>query len=257
METKGNESSILNEYKQDDKMTTEEVLAEIEEIEKESRELSAISKARMDAIDKEIREFDEKHAPKAHPVLSEIFDWVKTIVFALLIALILNKVILVNAHVPTGSMENTIMPGDRLFGSRLAYLKSEPQRGDIIIFRYPVDEEEIYIKRLIGLPGETVEIKDGKVLIDGEILEEDYLKEEWMVRNSGLVFDVPEGYCFVMGDNRNNSLDGRYWAEEAVYEGLADSIEEAIEEKYCFVEIDSIMGKAIVRYYPSIKRLDK
>lgn len=190
-------------------------------------------------------------------IVREIFSWVKTIGLAFIIALFLNHFVIVNANVPTGSMEDTIQPGDRLIGFRLSYIKEQPKRGDIIIFTYPIDEEETYIKRIIGLPGETVEIRDGKVYIDGSRhpLTEDYIKETWIVENDGLIFHVPEGHYFVMGDNRNNSLDGRYWAQEAVDYGLVDTVEEAVQEAYCFVSEDAILGKAIFRYYPSVKKL--
>ena len=105
------------------------------------------------------------------------------------------------------------MPGDRLLGLRLTYLFSDPQRGDIVVFKYPVDESVNYIKRIIGLPGETVEIRDSKVYINGSEtpLEEDYLKEEWVDVNDGFTFQVPEDCYLMMGDNRNDSSDARYW----------------------------------------------
>lgn len=97
------------------------------------------------------------------------------------------------------------------------------------MFEYPVDEKQTYIKRVIGLPGETVEIRDGHIYIDGseKPLEEDYLKETWIWENDGYTFEVPEGCYFVLGDNRNDSEDGRLWANEAIKEGLASTPEEA------------------------------
>ena len=194
---------------------------------------------------------------KTKSIIKEIFSWIKVIILAFVVALLLNKFVIVNANVPTGSMEDTIQPGDRLIGFRLSYLFSEPERGDIIIFEYPVDPEEIYIKRIIGLPGEKIEIRDAKVYIDGSKtpLEEPYLKEDWIIENDGLELMIPEGHYFVMGDNRNNSLDGRYWATEAVMNELVSTLEEAVEQKYCFVSEDAILGKAIFRYYPSISGL--
>lgn len=191
---------------------------------------------------------------KKKEIIKEILSWIKVIVLAFVVALLLNKFVIVNANVPTGSMENTIQPGDRLIGFRLSYLFQEPKRGDIVIFEYPVDPEEIYIKRVIGLPGEKIEIRNSEVFIDGsaEPLKEPYLKEDWIVENDGLDLTVPEGYYFVMGDNRNNSLDGRYWATEAVMNELAPTLEEAVKQKYCFVSKDAILGKAIFRYYPSV-----
>ena len=99
----------------------------------------------------------------------EILSWLVTIFLAVLAALIIKNFIIINANIPSGSMENTIMEGDRIFGFRLAYHDKTPQRGDIIIFKYPDDEEENYIKRVIGLPGETVLIRDAQVYIDGSV----------------------------------------------------------------------------------------
>ncbi len=82
----------------------------------------------------------------------ELLEWVKIIVSAALIAFVLNTFIIANSEVPSGSMENTIMTGDRVIGSRLAYLFDEPERGDIVIFRFPDNEKIYYVKRVIGLP---------------------------------------------------------------------------------------------------------
>ena len=163
----------------------------------------------------------------------ELLSWILTFAFAIGVALFLKNFIIINATVPTGSMENTIMPGDDLLGLRTAYLFKDPQRGDIIIFKFPDDESQKFIKRIIGLPGDLVQIEDGKVYINGSTtsLEEPYLKEEW-TRNTGpFEFVVPEGCYFVMGDNRNDSLDSRYWDNP-------------------FVTEDEIIGKAEFIYYP-------
>ena len=197
--------------------------------------------------------FDQKQEslePEQEPSdKNELFHWILTLAIAVIIALCVNRFVLVNAEIPSGSMENTIMTHDRLIGFRFAYWFEEPQRGDIILFEYPVDETQIYIKRVIGLPGETVEIRDGHIYIDGseKPLEEDYLKETWIWENDGYTFEVPEGCYFVLGDNRNDSEDGRLWANEAIKEGLASTPEEA--EQYSFVRKDQIKGKAIFKYY--------
>lgn len=165
--------------------------------------------------------------------LREVMSWVLNFAIALGIALLIKNFLIINADVPTGSMENTIMPGDRFLGNRLAYLIDGPERGDIVVLKYPDDESETYVKRVIGLPGETVEILDGKIYIDGstEPLEEDYLKEEWTVATGPYTFEVPEGSYFVMGDNRNDSWDARYW-------------------KNTYVAKDKILGKALFLYWP-------
>ena len=128
----------------------------------------------------------------------ELFQWVAAIVAAVLIALAIDNFVIVNAQIPSGSMENTIMTGDRVIGNRFAYSFSDPQRFDIIIFRYPDDESQLFIKRIIGLPGETVEIQDGKIYLNGsdEPLE-DVQTKETMVGSFG-PYTVPENSYFVM-----------------------------------------------------------
>ena len=188
----------------------------------------------------------------------EIISWIQVIVAAVVIALLINSFIIVNATVPSGSMENTIMPGDRLFGLRLTYLFSDPERGDIVVFRYPVDaslgKKTNYIKRIIGLPGETVEIRNAKVYINGseEPLDEPYLKEEWHRMNDGLIFEVPDECYLMLGDNRNNSSDSRYWALCAVqdYHEAGKEITEEEAMALSFVKRKQILGKAYVRYWP-------
>ena len=98
-------------------------------------------------------------------IKKEIFSWIKTILLALVLAWAVNNFVVVNATVPTGSMENTIMPNDRIIAFRLSYLTKEPQRGDIVIFRYPDDPtgETLYVKRVMGLPGDTIEVISGAV----------------------------------------------------------------------------------------------
>lgn len=188
-------------------------------------------------------------------VKKEVRDWILVILFAVVATLIVKNFILVNAGVPTSSMVSLIDPGDRLIGFRLAYVFDEPERGDVVIFNYPIDESQKFIKRVIGLPGETVEIRDGKIYIDSnpEPLVEDYLPEEWTVNNDGLFYKVPENAYFVLGDNRNISKDARYWAGEALSLGLAETKEEA--EKYTFVTDEQLLGKAIFKYYPRFRLL--
>lgn len=165
--------------------------------------------------------------------IKEFLNLLITFLVAMAITLVLKNYVIINANVPTGSMENTIMTGDNLFGYRLAYLNEEPERGDIIFFYFPDDETQKYVKRIIGLPGEHVYITNGKVYIDdsAEPLDEPYLKEEWVKGTGTFDFEVPEGCYLVLGDNRNNSMDSRFWVNPYVSE-------------------EKIIGKALFVYYP-------
>ena len=137
----------------------------------------------------------KKPEEKTSPV-KEILSWVLTIAFAIVAAILIKNYVIINANIPSGSMENTIQIGDDIFGFRLAYTFSDPKRGDIVIFNAPDSPSEKYIKRVIGLPGETVTIEDGQVYIDGEALEEDYLKsnqsgeDPWTVNAGPYEFKV-------------------------------------------------------------------
>lgn len=209
-----------------DKETEEEIILSPKELKKKRRE--------------------EKRA--AHPGLYALLDWVIVIVVALAVALFINFFIIVNSTVPTGSMENTIMSGSRMLGFRVAYLFGEPEHGDIIVFRYPDDPSQYFVKRVIGLPGETVEVIDGIVYVDGVAQEEDYINDNYWLEYESIKDDpqaveaqgkrynagpytVPEDSYFVMGDNRGNSRDSRMWTNT-------------------FVTKKAIIGKAWLCYWP-------
>ena len=185
---------------------------------------------------------------------AEILSWVEVIVIAVVLALFIDNFIIINATVPSGSMEQTIMTGSRVLGTRFSYWFKDPQRGDIVVFKYPIDEAKgkntKYIKRIIGLPGETVEIREGAVYIDGEKLEETYINGTWTERNDGFTFEVPEDHYLMLGDNRNNSSDARYWAELAVRDGLAKDPDDEDALSYQYVARKKILGKAYFCYWP-------
>lgn len=168
---------------------------------------------------------------KINNIVKEIFSFLLSFAAAVAIALLIQRFVIINANIPSGSMENTIMTSDRLIGNRLSYLFGKPQRGDIVIFRYPDDESQLFVKRVIGLPGETVTIEEAKVYINGERLDEPYLKETWVVDAGPYSFEVPVGCYLVLGDNRNNSKDARYWVNS-------------------YVKEEQMLGKAVFRYWP-------
>lgn len=184
-----------------------------------------------------------------HSLVHDFFDFFKTVIPAIVLAWFITHFLIANAIVPTGSMESTIMTGSRLIGNRLAYSFGKlPERGDIVIFKYPDNESIYYVKRIIGIPGDIVEIIPdvdaesethvlnsaiGHVYINGHPIYEDYLNEP-MVVNKYMKFEVPEGAYFCMGDNRNNSYDSRYWDNHFVYE-------------------DKIIAKVVFQYWNTFK----
>ncbi|MGI6094299.1 MAG: signal peptidase I [Lachnospiraceae bacterium] len=179
----------------------------------------------------------EKKKKIGNTVLRELWEYIKMIIIVVLVVYVVNNVLLINAQIPSESMEKTIMTGDRIFGNRLAYLNSKPERFDVVIFRYPDNEEQLFIKRVIGLPGETLNIIDGKVYVDGSDtpLDDSFIPEA-AVGSYG-PYEVPEGCYFMLGDNRNYSKDSRFWINT-------------------YVKEDQILGKAVLRYFPSVKIIE-
>lgn len=183
--------------------------------------------------------------------LNDFLEFAAPLLIGVIIAWLILQYVIVNAIIPSSSMMNQICTGDRVIGNRLTYKLSNPKRFDIAIFNYPVDESKLYIKRIIGLPGETVDIVDGLIYVNesSEPLDEWYLPEEWINSNTGYHFEIPEGCYLMLGDNRNYSADARFWAEEASDYGLDNS------EEYTYVQKNKILAKAVFTYYPRIKLL--
>jgi signal peptidase I len=167
---------------------------------------------------------------------STLREYFESICVAVILALFVRTFVVQAFKIPTGSMENNLLIGDHLLVNKFVFaptmtgvedalLPIDPiRRGDIVVFKYPEDPERDFIKRVIGLPGETIELKNKKVHIDGKPLDEPYVhflfpagdpgdsgSTDFDVRrNYGLV-SVPAGHYFMMGDNRDNSQDSRYW----------------------------------------------
>lgn len=174
-----------------------------------------------------------------------VCDWMSTILYmlgAVAIGLFLMYFVIIHSVIPSGSMLETIQLDDHIIGNRLAYTFSEPKRGDIIIFYAPdksyMNPDTIYIKRLIGLPGETIDITNGVVTVttkDGQVfvLQEDYLGS--VDTASYGTFVVPEGHYFFLGDNRQSSYDARKWSNS--YVPREDIIAKAVCKIYKNFEI--------------------
>lgn len=205
---------------------------------------SSEAKAEGKAFDKEEKtKKSYKKEEKANSLVREILSWIEVLVMAAVIAFCINTFIIANSKVPTGSMETTIMPGDRVIGSRLHYRFGEPERGDIAIFVYPDDEARgirtYYVKRVIGMPGDTIDIVDGKVYLNGsaEPLDEPYIREE-MELEPPMHFEVPEDSYFMMGDNRNYSSDSRRWRTTH------------------YVKREKMVAKVMFQYFPKLRKLN-
>lgn len=168
----------------------------------------------------------------------EILSWVILIAVAYVLAFIITHFIIIKTEIISGSMIDTLNVGDKVVGNRLAYLFDDPQRGDVVFFKFPDNEQKTYVKRIIGLPGETVEIVDGKVYIDGAAvpLDEDAYLDEEMEGSFG-PYEVPENCYFMLGDNRNVSIDSRYWEKK-------------------FVPRENLQGKAWFRYRPNLSKVE-
>jgi signal peptidase I len=160
-------------------------------------------------------------------------EYFESICIAVILALFVRTFVVQAFKIPTGSMENNLLIGDHLLVNKFVYaptttalermvLPIDPiRRGDIIVFKYPEDPERDFIKRVIGLPGETIELKNKKVHIDGTPLDEPYVQylippdEEGAYESDVRVqygpVTVPDDHYFMMGDNRDNSQDSRYW----------------------------------------------
>jgi signal peptidase I len=171
---------------------------------------------------------------------SEFWDWIKALGIALLLAVLIRQFLFTNYIVYGESMMPTIQEGNRLIVNKLGYTFSKPTRFDLVVFH--ANTQEDYIKRVIGLAGDSIEYKDDKLYVNEQYVEEPYLDKfkKQLGNNSQLTGDfnlgdytgkstVPNGYVFVMGDNRLHSIDSRHLG---------------------FIPIDQIVGEVNLRYWP-------
>jgi len=140
-------------------------------------------------------------------------DYLKAAVIAVGLALIIRTFIVQAFKIPSESMVDTLLVGDHLLVNKLVYNFEPIQRGDIVVFRYPLDPNRDFVKRVVGLPGETIEMRQTTVYVNGAPLTESYTRyEDYAGYRHGFgPFTVPEGAVFMMGDNRDNSQDSRVW----------------------------------------------
>jgi len=139
---------------------------------------------------------------------------VESLVWAIALALLIRTFIIAPFKIPSGSMRPTLIEGDRILVSKFLYRFRAPQRGEIIVFRYPSDTKRPFIKRLVAMGGDTVEIRDGAVLVNGEPLEDlgaPYYYNRGDFGGLGQVIEVPPDQYYVLGDNSSASHDSRFW----------------------------------------------
>ena len=147
---------------------------------------------------------------KSRGIAGEILSFLLYVVVVVGITFLIIHYVGQRTYVSGSSMENTLSDGDNLIVDKITYRFSDPKRYDIIVFPYQYEENTYFIKRIIGLPGETVQIVDGTIYINGEVLDESYGRE--VMKNSGMAADpitLGEDEYFVLGDNRNDSTDSR------------------------------------------------
>jgi signal peptidase I len=187
---------------------------------------------------------------EAKPVKSKhiVREYAESIIIAILLALVIRTFVVQAFKIPSGSMEDTLAIGDHIlvnkfiYGSRIPFTGSrilkirDPRQGDVIVFEYPEDTSKDFIKRVVGTPGDTVEVKDKRVYVNGKLYanphevhkEADTIPKELQPRDNKDAVKVPPGSYFVMGDNRDRSYDSRFWG---------------------FVSMDKIKGMAFIKYW--------
>jgi len=166
-----------------------------------------------------------QNSPEKHGVLGFLVDILETLVLAVILFFVINAVS-ARIKVDGSSMEPTLHNGEFILVSKVNYMLGEPQRGDVVVFDFPRNITQEYIKRVIGLPGEHVRVEGGKVYVDDKPLTEPYIKAAPNYHGS---WEVPENTLFVLGDNRNNSSDSHNWG---------------------MVPVENVVGEAFFIYWP-------
>lgn len=179
----------------------------------------------MDTNQAEINSDQAKTKGKRSGCLSVFIDTLETLILAAILFVSIN-LISARIRVDGDSMVPNLNSGEYVVVNRLSYQLGSPQRGDIIVFHFPRNPDEEYIKRIIGLPGDVIEVMNGTVNINGQPLDENYLNVK---TNYTGMWEVPADQLFVLGDNRNNSSDSHDWG---------------------MVPMDYVVGKAIMVYWP-------
>jgi signal peptidase I len=162
-------------------------------------------------------------APAPPPPKSVLREYAETILVCVIFLIFTRAFVFQQSKIPSGSMENTLLIGDYIMVNRFVYAPTasgwerailpvrEIRRGDVVVFKHPPEPEVDYIKRVIGLPGDTVELRGGRLFVNDEWVEEPYVSEDYRINENYGPYTVPPGQYFMMGDHRNRSSDSRVW----------------------------------------------
>jgi signal peptidase I len=179
----------------------------------------------LEAIPSETLTEQPAQPPRRAGMLRILFDILETIILSVLLFAAINAVS-ARIRVDGFSMEPTLKSGEFVVVNKLAFKLGSPKLGDVIVFHYPRDPEQEYIKRVIGVPGDHVVVSNGKVFVNDQEIEEAYIAAAPVYQSEWI---VPENSLFVLGDNRNNSSDSHNWGP---------------------VPMENVIGKAIFVYWP-------
>ena len=258
------------------------IAAQQTEAAEEAKETEAEVETETEQEPETVSEKDSKEK-KPKDKKKEIIEFCTPIVIAAILAAIIKIFILANAVVPTGSMIPTINEKDRIIASRLAYISNDPERYDIIMFHYPDNEDTIFVKRILGLPGETINVVNGKVYITDSrgkefAAEDNFVNPTEEPRGTSGPFYIPEkgeeittdgSYCYAENGMNVGSTsflskyceekDGRYYVEENLYFCIGDNINVSMDSRAWtnkYVAKSKILGKTLFKYYPKFEKFE-
>jgi len=173
---------------------------------------------------------NNREIKKRKNLKEETWEWIKSLVVAFVLAMFIRTFFFQAFKIPSSSMHPTLQVGDHLIANKLVYRFRDPERGEVVIFKFPDNTRRDFVKRLVGRPGEKIKIAGGKIYIDGKETTNDRITSRYYFNDEGMPeIKVPTDFYFVLGDNSANSYDSRYWG---------------------FVPRKDFLGEALFIYWP-------
>ncbi|MBN1356057.1 signal peptidase I [bacterium] len=179
---------------------------------------------------------DSKRSKRSDRILREIKEWSKSILWGAVFIYFFTGYVFKAYRVEGTSMQPLLQNAERLFVNRIVYKFRDIERGDVVVFYFPAQPHDYFIKRVIGLPGEKIYIKKGKIFINDRLIDDHYVPNYFKSYEDVGTQEIPLGYYFVSGDHRNKSYDSRAWVKD--------------RRLSAFVPLKYIVGKASFRYWP-------